>query len=860
MKRQWLFSLSLLITQLMSNTPASAQIVEWTEAPGPLGLGYPVPIPVDTPLPFDGFRTYDGLHTRHQDLALTTPWVHSAVIGQTHKQRDIWLYRLGDDDGLTAEGLPEPAMLINGGIHAREWQSPEVVTGVLEALATTENDPLVDYLRDNVNGMIIPVLNIDGFLQTQRYPRSNYLGTDPTDLVNDPQPSPRDGRMRRKNLLVTDEDLNTQGDHLFGVDLNRNNAPFWATSAGSSFNPTSLVYHGSNAGSEPETQALYSAVVHGPAPRLRLFTDTHSFGRIYFSILTSNIRRNAIQGRLINTLINHHTAIPGGKGYLVNPDGAQAGFGIGVTPEHFATTYQIPAWTLELEPARNLGGVEYGSLGTNGHDGFIMPEAEIRRLRESMSQTMLTSFYHMAGPPSIEAAQLIDRASGAAVMIARWQVTDEQQRELFMQQLQPLIIGQQYDLWIAFNKPMRWRDASGAVTTYPGQASSTLNFDLDILAGNNFINVEQDEPLWLNQPGGSPTGYQRYRDDAVRIGIRITSDGNNGNLLQQALSAGSPLTFRLTTADLTGHQLDANPATVVDYQGGAWTGYENTAGTQGDVGGTDTNLSTSFAFDTVPELFLVEQGASATWFDPSRDGEGIMLEVYADGRAGLAWLTYDEDGNARWLVGIGEVRGNRIVFNQMQLPTGGVFGPDFDPDAIVRAPAATVELIFSSCDQGWMRFEGFNQNATYPLRRTSRTMQIDCNPPADAVVFDVAGQSGSWHDPRFDGSGFNLQWLVDGRMGLLWFTYGPDGEQVYIFGSGNLENGEVIFPQLNITRGARFGSAFDPADVERIPWGSLRLSLGCDDGTVDYESVIPAYGSGQLQLERLTILAGLECN
>jgi len=35
--------------------------------------------------------------------------------------------------------------------------------------------------------------------------------------------------MRRKNMLGPDEDLFTQGDHLLGVDLNRNNAPYWNT-------------------------------------------------------------------------------------------------------------------------------------------------------------------------------------------------------------------------------------------------------------------------------------------------------------------------------------------------------------------------------------------------------------------------------------------------------------------------------------------------------------------------------------------------------------------------------------------------------------------------------------------------------
>ena len=108
--------------------------------------------------------------------------------------RTIWAYRLGDDDLLTVDGLPEPATLTNGGIHAREWQSPETVTGIMELFALHEDDNhFYDYLRDNVNMIVIPSLNIDGFMQTQRYPTLNYLQSDP----NDPDISPRDGRMRR---------------------------------------------------------------------------------------------------------------------------------------------------------------------------------------------------------------------------------------------------------------------------------------------------------------------------------------------------------------------------------------------------------------------------------------------------------------------------------------------------------------------------------------------------------------------------------------------------------------------------------------------------------------------------------------
>ena len=172
----------LATTALQAQAP---RISEWVEnAPvsdnTKIALGYPTPIPVDTPLPFDGFRSYMGLHARHQDLALTTPWVHPHEIGTTRHGRTIWAYHLGDSDHLTRDGLAEHAMISNGGIHAREWQSPEVATGIIELLALAEDDHhLISYLRENANIVVIPVLNVDGFLQTQRFPTTNWMGTDP---------------------------------------------------------------------------------------------------------------------------------------------------------------------------------------------------------------------------------------------------------------------------------------------------------------------------------------------------------------------------------------------------------------------------------------------------------------------------------------------------------------------------------------------------------------------------------------------------------------------------------------------------------------------------------------------------------
>jgi len=117
--------------------------------------------------------------------------VAGQVVGQTVSGRDISAYVLGDADDTTAEGFAEAAVLVNGAIHAREWQTPEAVTGLFEALVEARSDAgFGQYLIENLTTVLVPVNNVDGFLQTQLYP----------DGATADRAQPREGRMRRKNL------------------------------------------------------------------------------------------------------------------------------------------------------------------------------------------------------------------------------------------------------------------------------------------------------------------------------------------------------------------------------------------------------------------------------------------------------------------------------------------------------------------------------------------------------------------------------------------------------------------------------------------------------------------------------------
>ena len=833
-----------------------------------IALGYPVPIPVNTPLPFDGFRTYAGLHARHQDLSISTPWVHPMEVGATRYGRTIWAYQLGDADRVTPNGSMEHFMLTNGGIHAREWQSPEVATGIIELLALAADDHhLVSYLRENANIVVIPVLNVDGFLQTQRYPSRNWMGTDP----DDPEFSPRDGRMRRKNMLGPDENLLTLEDHLLGVDLNRNNPPFWASDPNSSSDDAeSLVHHGASPHSEPETQALVAALQLGPVEKLSMYTDLHSFSQVHLWLRNDNLRLARLTDKLLQTFSSHHREFPAGKNYVFSGwQNTPQNQGIGLTEGYFTYTYEVPSWTLEIEPSNGAEyhaplpgvGADYGGLARNGHDGFILPDSEVERVRTELAQTFAVAYYRQSGPPAISAFRLIDKATEAVVFEAEWDTLDANNRQMHTFQTQAVQLGREYSAWIAWDKPMRWR-TDGEITPLPGQPSLTLNFDADTYVNDVILNAEMGDENWLNTPGGAPGGYMRYRDDALIFDLTYLENETNRGLVQGTVTAN----LETFAYDMTGYLSDADPATAVRWENGGWSGYENSSGNDlTDSGGKDSTIHYQVTSEDLGDPFVIEAGMSATWFDPERNGEGFIIEILSGETALMYWFTYDSEGRQDWYTAQGKIQGNRILFPELMQVSGGEFGPGFDPDKVVLTVVGSASFTWSSCQSGEMNWEIDQDGNGQPrgrmnLLRLSYVMGLNCGRFGFPPERPEGRLSGSWYDPTHSGEGFVLEVLFNSDVLVYWFSFDAEGNRRWFFGSGEIVGDKMIFEEMFTTRGGVFGAGFDPDDVELGPWGSLELELGCDAGVARFDSIEEGFPEGTLNVIRLTSLEGLNCD
>jgi hypothetical protein len=315
----------------------------------------------------------------------------------------------------------------------------------------------------------------------------------------------------------------------------------------------------------------------------------------------------------------------------------------------------------------------------------------------------------------------------------------------------------------------------------------------------------------------------------------------------------------LETTDMTGRRTDANPETVPDWVDGVWEGYELTSGTEGDTGGIDQTISFQVTNQPVPPPFLLEAGITSAWYDPTHSGEGFLLEILSDQLAAMYWFTYDAEGAQDWYIAVGEIRGNRIEFSKLLRVSGGEFGPGFDPGKITEEPVGSASFVWSGCDTGDMSFQIGNQHGRMQLYRLASLMGLDCGNPVLPPVSEEALLNGSWYDPSHSGEGYNVEILGDGRPVVYWFSYDPEGKRRWFFGIGEFRDGKLVFDDLQTTSGGIFGPDFDPLTVAYAPWGTLELDLDCHGGTATYNSTEAGFGSGTLNLVRLSNIDQLAC-
>lgn len=257
-------------------------------------------------------------------------------------------------------------------------------------------------------------------------------------------------------------------------------------------------------------------------------------------------------------------------------------------------------------------------------------------------------------------------------------------------------------------------------------------------------------------------------------------------------------------------------------------------------------------------------GHSSAFFNSLRNGEGQYVEMLSANNAVVYTFTYRPDGSgAAWFTGIGYVLGNSIVIDQLLRPSGTSFGDGFDSSQIVNAFAGGQSMVFNDCKAaapgGNVAFSG-NMGLGYEALVTRAERLSDVLGCGDLTPHPNAGLSGSYFLPARNGEGIVVQWLPNGQVLVIFFTYDLNGDQQWVTGIGTSDGFSVTIDALYPSSSTSWGSEFDPSEVVLSPWGTFELTwTECGGVQFSYNSTVPGYGSATRDYVRLSNLWETSC-
>ena len=270
-------------------------------------------------------------------------------------------------------------------------------------------------------------------------------------------------------------------------------------------------------------------------------------------------------------------------------------------------------------------------------------------------------------------------------------------------------------------------------------------------------------------------------------------------------------------------------------------GVANHEGQEGRV--VLSNFATDDAIKAGPEIpmegEIVAEEIPGTYFNPSRDGEGCQLTLERDQVTFILTCYFYDDGEQFWMIGVGQLVNEQIVFDEMTVTSGAHHGNDFDPEDVVRTNWGSATMTFGDCNNADLQLNpiapGY-ENTTLDLTRVVPTTCGGGGFDGDSLPW-----MGTYYDPARDGEGFHFGVEVNGVFVMTWYTY-FNGRQVWMIGTGTRDGQRVVFSDVVITSGTGFGSQFDPADVVKESVGEIIVDFSdCNNFSASLDSERPEF-------------------
>ena len=377
----------------------------------------------------------------------------------------------------------------------------------------------------------------------------------------------------------------------------------------------------------------------------------------------------------------------------------------------------------------------------------------------------------------------------------------------------------------------------------PGQLSYDARFNLEADWDGVVVEISTDGgATWQDLPPD-----QGYPGDFKMTESEGTPVNECGYPKEQGAFNGEQVTFQAYTSDLTAY---AGQEVLI-----RWS-FSSDPGSEFEGFFLD-NIRVANA--STPDACTVGTGVkrSGPWFNADEAGHGWFIE-HLDGASDAApdrinayWYVYREQTPV-WLIGQGDLVGSRAELDVL-ITNGADFPPDFNAENVNLTPWGTLTFEFTSETTGtasWSSLvEGFGAG-------TLAMQQI-----APIAEEPEACLSGSYYNVDQSGHGFVAQVVnVGGELQVLlaWYVY-LDGEQVWLLGQAPLVDGRAEIPMGRFT-GADFPPNFDPTSVVNQAWGTLTIEFtDSENASIRFDSDLPEFADGEIQVVRLTTLHGHRC-
>ena len=237
---------------------------------------------------------------------------------------------------------------------------------------------------------------------------------------------------------------------------------------------------------------------------------------------------------------------------------------------------------------------------------------------------------------------------------------------------------------------------------------------------------------------------------------------------------------------------------------------------------------------------IVAEEISGTYYNPARDGEGCQLTLERGGVIFILTCYLYHQGKQFWLIGIGELVNDQIIFSEMTITSGAGYGNNFDPADVVRTVWGSIIMTWSECNNTKVELLPVLPGYETLTLDMTRIVPIACG--GGGVQGDALPLMGTYYDPARDGEGFMLAVEGDGSIFVItWYTY-LNGEQIWLIGSGTRNGDQLVIDPMVITSGAKFGSEFDPADVIRRTFGTITVDFrDCNNFTATVDTVLAEF-------------------